>query len=503
MDFQEPVLGDRISSVGDEGEKAVKVVDWAEFHDVFHELDGVAFKAKQLRAKKAALSEKLEAGQAALAARLPLCFIRLSQWGEAQFIMAHENGKKSYDENGAVKSLESRLERARLFIREQFEEIDPKLPVFLRKLKDVGATECWHKHGTFYEHLYHVYRNLKLWDAPDSVARCGLFHSAYSNSYVNLAIFPPDTGRGVVRDLIGAEAEELTHWFCIVPRQQLIFDMIMFKYSNEELLQHLKNLKEGKEIANPLMPPEGLVVKHIRTGENLLVPKNLIAIFFLLTMVDFADQYYGWQDDLFANRSGKFDYSGDQWTALWPGDGRPGLWVPLVSRMGVWLSILLHEEAAYREREETEGRGEALKKRPFADIQITVPSILDNCSVIVSSTDQIEALELYWQAFPMDADGKPKSAEIVEPLLRKAFQKNPYLAEPHIVLAQVLLGEGKYEEAEKEATEGLKLLLEWGTHWDKRMSWEGWISWVRVLLLNAKDRTWPRSVWGITSLGLV
>ncbi|BBN13832.1 UV radiation resistance-associated gene protein [Marchantia polymorpha subsp. ruderalis] len=44
-----------------EEEKEVKVVDWAKFHDVFYELGGVALKLNQLKAKKAALSEKLEA----------------------------------------------------------------------------------------------------------------------------------------------------------------------------------------------------------------------------------------------------------------------------------------------------------------------------------------------------------------------------------------------------------------------------------------------------------
>ncbi|KAL3691860.1 hypothetical protein R1sor_005511 [Riccia sorocarpa] len=61
MGSQEPELGNRISSADDEGEKEVKVVDWAEFHDVFYELGGVALKVNQLRAKKAALSERLEA----------------------------------------------------------------------------------------------------------------------------------------------------------------------------------------------------------------------------------------------------------------------------------------------------------------------------------------------------------------------------------------------------------------------------------------------------------
>ncbi|KAL2622215.1 hypothetical protein R1flu_002420 [Riccia fluitans] len=60
MGSQEPELGNRSSSVDDEGEKEVKVVDWAEFHDVFYELGGIALKVIQLKAKKAALSGRLE-----------------------------------------------------------------------------------------------------------------------------------------------------------------------------------------------------------------------------------------------------------------------------------------------------------------------------------------------------------------------------------------------------------------------------------------------------------
>ncbi|KAL8156099.1 hypothetical protein AgCh_001258 [Apium graveolens] len=47
----------------------------------------------------------------------------------------------------------------------------------------------------------------------------------------------------------------------------------------------------------------------------------------------------------------------------------------------------------------------------------------------------------------------------------------------------------RYEEAEKEAERGLTLLLEWGSPWDKRISWEGWIAWARVLLMKAKKKS--------------
>lgn len=98
----------------------------------------------------------------------------------------------------AAAAVATRLGNAKLFLREDYEAVDPNLPGLLRVLRDRGAGECSHKHGTFYEHLLHVYRMLKLWDAPNPVALCGLFHSAYSNSYVNLAIFEPNVERRTV-----------------------------------------------------------------------------------------------------------------------------------------------------------------------------------------------------------------------------------------------------------------------------------------------------------------
>ncbi|KAL8103555.1 hypothetical protein AgCh_027944 [Apium graveolens] len=57
----------------------------------------------------------------------------------------------------------------------------------------------------------------------------------------------------------------------------------------------------------------------------------------------------------------------------------------------------------------------------------------------------------------------------------------------------------RYEDVEK----GLTVLLEWGSPWDKRMLWEGWIAWARVLLMKAKKKSWPQTSWCILNLGLV
>jgi hypothetical protein len=127
------------------------------------------------------------------------------------------------------------LAAARPFLRGELAKVDPELPRLLSVLCSAGAGECYHKHGTFMAHLVDVYRILRLWGAPEAVARCGLFHSSYSNSYVDLAIFHPDTGRAI----IGEPAERLVHLFCIVPRHELIHHDLLFHYTDKELRDHL------------------------------------------------------------------------------------------------------------------------------------------------------------------------------------------------------------------------------------------------------------------------
>lgn len=395
------------------------------------------------------------------------------------------------------------LDLARLFIRRAYSKIDPQLPALLEVLEDVGAAECWHKHSTFFDHLLNVYKTLKLWNCPDSMARCGLFHSAYSNSYVNLAIFELNVDRQKVRDLIGDDAEELVYWFCIVPRQQLICDMLVSKFNEVDVGYGSNNSEASGKAANDkrtvLVPPEGLVVKHIRTGEDLLVPRRLIAIFLILTIADFSDQWYSWQDRMFGNSDGELAFTRNDGTPLWPGDGKPGLWITLISRMGLILGQILRGEEELEAAEREQGRG--VQSRPFSHIELRAPPVLKHCTVLVRPSDQVEAVNLYWEAVCEQDKGQGQDA--ARSSLLKAIQHNPYVGEPHIVLGQLLLAEGKWEEARKEASEGLRLLLEWGSPWDKRMPWEAWLAWARVLKGGAEGKTWPTSAWGINNLGLV
>lgn len=417
--------------------------------------------------------------------------------------------------------LETLLESARPFLRGELENIDPKLPSMVAVLRSVGAGECWHKHGSFLDHLLDVYRILKLWGAPNSVCLCGLFHSAYSNSYVNLAIFDPCTGRDVVKSHVGDVAERLIHLFCIVPRQPLIHDQLIFRYSDDgELAGDLsssevavRKMKEEGVVSsreekwrkkiNELVPENGVIVKHIKTGEDVRVSRRMVAVFLLMTMADFSDQLFSFQDILFDNANGRLEFSGNNVPALWPGDGKPGLWMSSVSKMGaVYMLIVREEELTMeeRKRDTTNNITNEMKEERDEEIELVIPPVLERCTRVLEAGDQIEARDLYWKAV---CEYAKIGLDEAEKLLLKSIEKNPFVGEAHVVLGQLYLEKVRYEEAEREAEKGLTLLLEWGSPWDKRMSWEGWIAWARVLLMKSKEKSWPQTAWGILNLGLV
>lgn len=134
------------------------------------------------------------------------------------------------------------------------------------------------------------------------------------------------------------------------------------------------------------------------------------------------------------------------------------------------------------------------------DIELVVPLVFDNYSKVLDAEEQIAAMDLYLKVV---CDMSKSGLDRAEELLLRCVEKNPFVGEPHVVLGQVYLNKGRFEEAEREAEKGLTLMLEWGHPWDKRMSWEGWIAWARVLLMKANEKSWPQTSWGILNLGLV
>ncbi|RCV04701.1 hypothetical protein SETIT_1G022100v2 [Setaria italica] len=423
-------------------------------------------------------------------------------------------GNRHHHDDDDEQVLPSLLAAARPFLRGELGAADPELPSLVSVLRAAGAGECYHKHGTFLAHLVDVYRILRLWGAPGAVARCGLFHSSYSNSYVNLAIFQPDTGRDRVRGIVGAPAERLVHLFCVVPRHQIIHDDLLFHYTDQELRDHLaasqaavdgnaastgQELPAWRRKLRSLVPVDGVVARHIRTGEPVALSRRVVAAFLLMTVADFSDQYTDYQDELFGNEDGRLEFSGDNWAALWPGTGKPGLWVSAMSRMTALYNLIARDDQLLL-REGGGGKNVEVSDDDMLVGEMVVPPVFEGCTRVLDPEEQKAARDLYWAA--ICGGGGKKAAE---GLLRESVRRNPFVGEPWLVLAQVLLNEGggRYEEAAAAAARGVRLLLEWGSSWDKRMSWEGWVSWGRLMRDKAKRREWPRTAWGIINLGLV
>nr|CAB3451574.1 unnamed protein product [Digitaria exilis] len=408
----------------------------------------------------------------------------------------------------AARSLDEALAAARPFLRGEEAQVDAALPELAAVLRGAGAGECWHKHGTFLAHLLDVHRILRLWGAPDAVLRCGLFHSAYSNSYVNLAIFQPDTRRAHVAAVVApppsasstssawsrASSSSTSTSSSTTPTTKTSSP------TSRGPRRRSRTRAEGSSTTTSPGAERSNACCHQKaspTGEDVALSRRIAASFLLMTMADFSDQLFDWQDRLFDNHNGRLEFRGNTWTSLWPGSGKPGLWVSSISRMAALYALIVREEEIYIAHR---AHGSTTADRD-EDIDLVIPPVFHGCTEVLSAQDQKVARDLYWEALCTGDDASDWHR--VEQLLQQSTAKNPFVGEPHLVLAQVYLNLERYGDAQVQAEEGLRLLLEWGSSWDKRMPWEAWVSWGRAMLTKAKDKAWPHTSFGIISLGLV
>lgn len=166
----------------------------------------------------------------------------------------------------------------------------------------------------------------------------------------------------------------------------------------------------------------------------------------------------------------------------------PGLWMSAVSRMGC-LAVSCKQQLS------TLGDPRAS--------QLVIPPVFENCTKILPEQDQERARDLYWEVISDPKVQGPKHVADAVGKLRRAVELNPYIAEPHVLLAQLYIHSQEWSAAQKEARRGLELFVEWGTCWDKRMGWDAWVAWTRVCLEAAAAQTWPSKPLGVLSLGLV
>lgn len=109
--------------------------------------------------------------------------------------------------------------------------------------------------------------------------------------------------------LVGPSAEQLIHTFCVVPRHNLVYDDLLGRCPPDVFndLQLPTNTADSLTDKGPaelegvppallrLVPPEGVTVRHIKTGEPLVVDRLTVARFLVMTMADFAEQLFSWQ----------------------------------------------------------------------------------------------------------------------------------------------------------------------------------------------------------------
>jgi hypothetical protein len=334
-------------------------------------------------------------------------------------------------------------------VREEHAALEPRLDELVQVLARHGASEIWHKHGTFLDHLLGVWRILAAWRQPAEVCRLGLMHSIYSNSFVRMKLFDAAHAdeRAAVRSVIGEEAERLVHLFCTIRREELLPGPALFT-------------------------GDGLRVGLNGGAGAVELSRRDLGIFLVVTMADYAEQHFAWQDQLFASPKGSTSRAGSP-HALWPGDNRPGLWMGLNARLG---------------------------RRAAACGAAPLPPVFAACTVELAADAERAARDLYWDAVSVasrDAEADVAGA------LREAVARNPFIAEPHVLLAQSHLSRRRWDEAGAAAAAALDLLGRWGTSWDKRLSWQAWIAWARVLLKGARERAWPDTAFGVISLGEV
>ncbi|TCZ66123.1 DUF6817 domain-containing protein [Roseicella aquatilis] len=345
----------------------------------------------------------------------------------------------------------------RALLADDWARVDPELPALLEMLFARSAGEDWHKAGTFKDHLLGVCRSLTLWDQPREVRLLGLFHSVYSNEYVDLKLFDGGGNRAELATALGAEAERLIHTFCVMPRTLFTQRLLA--------LDHL--------------PESGMLLER-EGAPPLHLPPRDVAIFAIATIADIAEQWHSWQDEIFAGYPFQRPRPlRDNWAAsLWPGPLKPtATALSLLSRLARVLSDLPEEWG------------------------LPTPPIFARCTAVLDPAEEMAAVTLYWQAvtrgLPMAGLGPIHRA------LEACIQHNPYVGEPRLMLAQLALTAGDWDMAGGHARAGLDLLQDWGVAWDKRIAWSGWVAWARILLQSAEARRWPESLTGLNGLGLV
>ncbi|RGE45341.1 tetratricopeptide repeat protein [Comamonas testosteroni] len=352
------------------------------------------------------------------------------------------------------------FERAQQLLSEEWLSHDADLAPLLPVVMARGVGQDWHKAGTFRHHLVGVARSLALWQQPKDVRLLGLLHSVYGNAFVDLVKFDASSEREHLRALIGEGAEHLVYLFCTMSRTQFVQQLLAGEIAADGSMQLLRNGPEPRQ--------------------SITLSAYEVAAFAVVSMADSMEQWFSWQEDIYS-RFPVVDSSRQQsvhWAAsLWPGPMRPS------SRMMSQIS----------------GLGHALQHPALKD-QLPLPPVFANCSQLLSAGNEAAATALYWSVIQLDQPLVDLDAATAT--LEQAVTLNPWVGEPQMVLAQLYLSAGRHADAAEVAQSALQCFCSWGNAWDKRVQWDAWIAWTRILLQSAQEGGWPARLDKLNNMAL-
>ena len=331
-------------------------------------------------------------------------------------------------------------------------DLAPVLPTVLAR----GVGQDWHKAGTFRHHLVGVTRSLTVWQQPRDVRLLGLLHSVYGNAFVDLVKFDPAKERARVRDIAGASAEHLVYLFCTQSRTQFV----------------------QRVLAGQLEADGGLVLD--KDGQRHRLTPYEVAAFIIVSMADTIEQWFSWQDDIFSRFPAVLHRAQPvHWAAsLWPGPMRPsGRMVSQINALGLAL------------------------QHPGLKGLLPTPPVFAHCTAALTAADEAAATSLYWSVIQQD---QPLvDLDVATGVLESAVGHNPWVGEPQMVLAQLYLSAGRRDEAAAAAASALHQFSAWGNSWDKRVQWDAWVAWTRILLQGATvEGSWPERLDKLNNVAL-
>ncbi|KAK1293210.1 hypothetical protein QJS10_CPB17g00034 [Acorus calamus] len=130
-------------------------------------------------------------------------------------------------------------------------------------------------------------------------------------------------------------------------------------------------------------------------------------------------------DSLFENVDRRLGFAGNNHKAIWPGDGKPGLWMNSIFRMGVIYNLIIQDEEIMIE-ERKRSNGDGVDESRDEQIELVISPVFEGCTRILDVEEQIKARDMYWKVVASGDDEK-KGEEEMEGLLLEYVERNPFV----------------------------------------------------------------------------